>query len=99
MHYSNERLQHIEDAEYLMWSDGMYVMIEDLKCDYEVALVENSLRGSSYFMHPISYKDSEDCLGVMAAAGADYWWGVGYQGGVKLTRAQALYIATGDVSI
>ena len=41
--------QHQEDTKYVQWQDGMYVMLDALLCDYEAALVENSLRGSVYF--------------------------------------------------
>ncbi len=41
--------QHQEDTKYLQWQDGMYVMLDELLCDYEKALVENSLRGRVYY--------------------------------------------------
>ena len=98
MDYSEERQQHIEDTIYLMWSDGMYVMLEDLECDYELAVVENSLRDSVYLSCKsyFNIKSSEDCMGVMGGD-AGVWWDEECK--IKLTRAQALYIATGDVSI
>jgi hypothetical protein len=88
--------QHQEDTKYLQWADGMYVMLKDLLCDYEAALVENSLRGSVYF-HSIGEIREEDSLGVFARD-ADYWFFNRRQGEIKLTRAQALYIATGDTT-
>jgi hypothetical protein len=94
----NNDKQHREDTLYKQWADGMYVMLEDLECDYELAVVENSLRDSSYFECRDGLKliDSEDCIGVhLSAAGT--WWSEDLK--TKLTRAQALYIATGDVSI
>ena len=36
--------QHQEDTKYKQWADGMYVMLDDLDGDYELALVENSMR-------------------------------------------------------
>ena len=41
--------KHIDDTRYVQWEDGMYVMLDDLECDYEKALVEDSLRDSRYF--------------------------------------------------
>ena len=98
MDYSDERQQHIEDTKYLTWSDGMYVMLEDLECDYELALVENSLRGSSWLVDEGQFCtiSKEDCIGVDGGE-AGLWWSGECK--LKLTRAQALYIATGDVSI
>jgi phosphatidylserine decarboxylase len=90
-------VQNLEDTKYLQWADGMYVMLDDLLCDYEKALIENSLRRSVYFEEEFceGYK-REDCIGVRLSL-ADYdnhafFFGVC----IKLTRAQALYIATGD---
>jgi hypothetical protein len=90
--------QYIESTKYLQWEDGMYVMIYDLECDYELALVEDSLRSSVYFesLGPPSIYDNS--MGIFADD-ADYWFWHGGQGDIKLTRAQALYIATGDVNI
>ena len=98
MDYSDERQQHIEDTKYLTWSDGMYVMLDDMECDYELALVENSLRDSVWFREALHFKSygSEDCIGVDLGF-VGLWWKDDMQ--IKLTRAQALYIATGDVSI
>ncbi len=90
--------QYIEDTKYLQWQDGMYVMLDDLLCDYELALVEDSLRRSVYFKGggPFLMWTIEDSVGVLdCMAGA--WGGVNLK--IKLTRAQALYIATGDTDI
>jgi hypothetical protein len=98
--------QHQEDTKYLQWQDGMYVMLKDLLCDYEKALVENSLRDSVYFKRESYFKKagekilkgalySEDCLGV-GLFGAGLWWSLELD--TKITRAQALYIATGDTT-
>jgi hypothetical protein len=94
----NKDKQHREDTKYVQWEDGMYVMLDDLECDYEKALVEDSLRGSVYFesLGPPSIYDNS--MGIFADD-ADYWFWHGGQGDIKLTRAQALYIATGDVNI
>jgi hypothetical protein len=93
--------QHIDDTTYLQWADGMYVMLDDLEDDYEAALVENSLRSSVYYpacpsvdFFAIEY--NEDCLGVYDNY-AGCWHGGGING-TKLTRAQALYIATGETT-
>jgi len=89
--------QHREDTKYLQRSDGMYVMLEDLECDYEKALIEDSLRDSVYARESshFTFQGSEDCLGVdIENAGA--WWHEDLK--IKLTRAQALYIATGNTS-
>tara|TARA_R110000787_G_C13172830_1_gene420948 strand:- start:192 stop:575 length:384 start_codon:yes stop_codon:yes gene_type:complete len=98
MDYSDERQQHIEDTEYLTWADGMHVMLEDLECDYELAVIENSLRDSVWFREAVHFESygSEDCIGVDLGF-AGLWWEDDMF--IKLTRAQALYIATGDVSI
>ena len=98
MDYSEQREQHIEDTRYLKWEDEMFVMLEDLECDHELALVENSLRDSVYYYHPtLSFTEyyREDKLGV-ANGWAGLWVGT-YA--TNLTRAQALYIATGDTNI
>ena len=100
MDYSEQREQHIEDTRYLKWTDGMFVMLEDLECDYELAVIENSLRDSVYFSVGRYFKilDHEDCIGVIGCY-AGYWDGDGVGVETKLTRAQALYIATGDTNI
>jgi hypothetical protein len=91
-------VQHLEDTKYLQWADGMYVMTDDLLCDYELALVEYSLRRSVYF-ESFLCMGKEDCLGVWEGDG-DYWNARAcYDSGTRLTRAQALYIATGDTNI
>ena len=94
---SNE--QHQEDTKYLQWQDGMYVMLDDLLCDYEKALVENSLRRSVYFdlseLFNVADGMGEDRLGVSGGS-SGLWRAVDK---TKLTRAQALYIATGDTNV
>ena len=89
---------HIDDTRYMQWQDGMYVMLADLECDYELALIEDSLRGSVYFedKHVFKWGNTEDCFGVYANS-AGCWWSEALY--LKLTRAQALYIATGDTDI
>jgi hypothetical protein len=90
--------QHLEDTLYSQWSDGMYVMLDDLDGDYELALVENSLRDSAYASTETYFYvgRDEDCIGVQDGD-SGVWWSQDCH--LKLTRAQALYIATGDVSI
>jgi hypothetical protein len=85
--------QHQEDAKYVQWQDGMYVMLEALLCDYELALVEDSLRSSRWLVKSKHFRKegNEVCIGVYGGT-AGLWWG-GYMQ-TKLTRAQALYIAT-----
>ena len=98
MKYMNNDKQHREDTKYKQWEDGMYVMLDDLDGDYELAVVENSLRDSVYFedTHDFGLIDSEDCIGAhLSCAGT--WWAKDLE--TKLTRAQALYIATGDADI
>jgi hypothetical protein len=91
--------QHREDTLYKQWADGMYVMLEDLECYYEMALVENSLRDSVYKDYTeFSFGTYENCIGVLLHA-SGYWDQEHSSFKTKLTRAQALYIATGDVSI
>ena len=98
MDYSEQREQHIEDTRYLKWTDGMYVYLEDLECDYELAVIENSLRDSVCFdiEHYFDLECGEDCLGVYNRS-AGFWWSEDLK--LNLTRAQALYIATGDTNI
>jgi hypothetical protein len=90
--------KHQEDTKYLQWQDGMYVLLDDLLCDYEMALVEDSLRRSVYF-RVVKYfnvsKSLENKMGITCGF-AGYWFS---DFGVKLTRAQAIYIATGDTDI
>jgi hypothetical protein len=89
--------KHQEDTKYLQWEDGMYVMLDELLCDYEAALVEDSLRDIIYYdggklcFVPVW---EETQLGVFNGD-AGTWHSVE---GTKLTRAQALYIATGDTT-
>jgi hypothetical protein len=94
----NNDKQHLEDTKYVQWADGMYVMLDDLDGYYERALVENSLRDSRYFNPERNFftNCNEDCLAV-DRSDAGYWWSDKLS--VQLTRAQALYIATGDVNI
>ena len=98
MDYSEQREQHIEDTRYLKWTDGMFVMLEDLECDYELAVIENSLRNSVYFNQKVHFYNGGgvDCIGVDIKF-AGRWWAEDLK--IKLTRAQALYIATGDTNI
>ncbi len=88
--------QHQEDTKYLQWQDGMYVMLDDLLCDYEKALVEDSLRRSVYFEVIGPSLNLDDSMGIFEGD-ADYWAGL-EDCMLKLTRAQALYIATGDTT-
>ena len=91
--------QHIKDTMYLQWKDSMYVMLEDLERDYEKALIEDSLRDSVYFKSPCVFGiDNYECnLGVHFNT-AGLWQSYG-ECATKLTRAQALYIATGETNI
>ena len=93
---NNEK--HREDTKYLQWEDGMYVMLDELLCDYELALVENSLRDSVYFYLANRFKifSWDNALGVFEDK-AGYWICRNFK--IKLTRAQALYIATGDTNV
>ena len=99
MDYSEQREQHIEDTRYLKWTDEMFVMLEDLECDYELALVEDSLRDSVYFEDVDYFRAGmslENKLGVMTGFAGSWFF---TKCKTKLTRAQALYIATGDTNI
>ena len=100
MDYSEQRDQHIEDTRYLKWQDGMFVMLDDLECDYELALIENSLRYSVYFCRACFFgvTQNDDCLGVLDGDSGS-WHTSEVPLETKLTRAQALYIATGDTNI
>jgi hypothetical protein len=90
--------QHQEDTKYVQWQDGMYVMLDDLLCDYEKALVEDSLRNSVYpAVDCFAIDYIEDCIGVYGNH-AGYWDGDGIDQ-TRITRAQSLYIATGDTDI
>jgi hypothetical protein len=88
--------QHQEDTKYLQWQDGMYVMLDDLECDYEKALVEDSLRRNRYYAFINDF--CGDCVGILEGA-VDYWHSPDYRLTIKLTRAQALYIATGETDV
>jgi hypothetical protein len=90
--------QHREDTLYKQWQDGMHVMLDDLECDHELAIVENSLRDSVYFSQKVHFYNGGgvDCIGVDIEF-AGRWWAEDLK--TQLTRAQALYIATGDVNI
>jgi hypothetical protein len=95
--------QHREDTKYKQWLDGMYVMFDDLADPldlqgYVLAVIENSLRNSVYAADKDLFyiSTSADCIGVYAKS-AGVWWSLALN--TKLTRAQALYIATGDVNI
>ena len=90
--------QHQEDAKYKQWADGMYVMLDDLDGDYELALVENSLRDSVYFgdERAFSRGKTEDSFGVYGGESGCWWADAMY---LELTRAQAIYIATGDTDM
>jgi hypothetical protein len=99
MDYSEQRGQHIEDTKHVQWQDGMYVMLDDLDGDYEAALVEDSLRDSVYFKDKDYFQINGSCenkIGLLCGF-AGYW--ITECKGDRLTRAQALYIATGDVNI
>jgi len=101
MDYSTERQQHIEDTEYLMWSDGMYIMINDLECDHELALIENSLKNSAYFNDNYFFNSSEDDnrLGIVSCVAGIWPDTLKSYLKIRITRAQALYIATGETCI
>jgi hypothetical protein len=89
--------QYIESTKYLQWEDGMYVMLDDMECDYELALVEDSLRCSVYFYRRNRFiaNSWDNVLGVYKNK-AGIWCDEGFK--TKLTRAQALYIATGETT-
>jgi hypothetical protein len=92
--------KHIDDTRYVQWEDGMYVMLDDLECEYEMALIEDSLRSSFYFRGEFCfcYCFSDVCYGVRGRM-AGLWTGAdGTHLKSKLTRAQALYIATGETT-
>jgi hypothetical protein len=90
-------VQHLEDTYFKQWQDGMYVLLDDLECDEEKALVEESLRCSRYFNNAVFFErvGDEDTLGVCRGNAGTFWDNFD----VKITRAQALYIATGDTDI
>tara|TARA_R110000796_G_C14420166_1_gene419805 strand:- start:83 stop:499 length:417 start_codon:yes stop_codon:yes gene_type:complete len=86
--------QHIENTKHVQWEDGMFIMLSDLHCDYELALIENSLRSSIYFELGCYFTTlkCDERIGVVAKT-AGCWHEIG---SIQLTREQALYIATGD---
>ena len=92
--------QHREDTKYLQWVSRMGVIYEDLLCDYEHALIENSLRDKVHFYRA---KKHYLILGNFKEAGkliGNYSCQLSLcKIDIKLTRAQALYIATGNTSI
>jgi hypothetical protein len=89
--------QNREDTKYKQWQDGMYVMLEDLEF-VAWAIIEDSLRESVYFVNKFHFNrgGKEDCIGV-DCKDAGLWWSNELK--TKITRAQALYIATGDTDI
>jgi hypothetical protein len=93
--------QHREGTKYVQWGDGMYVMLDALLCDYEAALIEDSLRGCVYFDADFYFEvyGWEDCLGVNDARSGIWGRDDKEYMFIKITRAQALYIATGDTDI
>jgi hypothetical protein len=101
----NNDKQHLEDTKYVQWADGMYVTLDDLADPldlqgYVLAVVEDSLRNSVYFCSIGAPWETDNCMGVMEGD-ADYLTG-GEESSyliTQITRAQALYIATGDVNI
>ena len=92
--------QYIDDTRYLQWEDGMYVMLDDMECDYELALVEDSLRDSVWVdcnYNAVSLTGiTKDCMGVYVSCSGS--WLTVSSLRTKLTRAQALYIATGETA-
>jgi hypothetical protein len=93
--------QHQEDTKYVQWQDGMYVMLDDLLCDYENALVEDSLRRSVYFDDACFFgvTRNDNCLGVLDGDSGIWSWPGRLPLKTKLTRSQALYIAAGETDI
>jgi hypothetical protein len=102
MKYMNNDKQHREDTKYKQWQDGMYVMLDDLDCDYELAVVENSLLDSVYFLSAecfIVRCPGAQCFGILYDL-AGTWVSMNVVNATtKIPRAQALYIATGDADI
>jgi hypothetical protein len=87
--------QYIEDTKYMQWEDGMYVMLEDLPCDYEKALVEDSLRRSVYFVRESYFRNMGRRAAALGVSRNDAGrWRVHWALKTEITRAQALYIAT-----
>jgi hypothetical protein len=92
--------QHQEDTKYVQWGDGMYVMLDDLtdpldEQGYVLALVENSMRDAVYYINCSSIA----LVYTKCSMAIDVIYGLKYSDNVTLTRAQALYIATGDTDI
>jgi hypothetical protein len=87
--------QHIEDTKYLTWADGMYVMLSELHDDYELAAVEDSLRDSEFVVGSTLLKQNKNSLAVFDGR-AGYFGAPCFSLKTKLTRAQALYISTGQ---
>jgi hypothetical protein len=95
--------QHQEDTKYVQWQDGMYLMFDDLadpldEQEYVLALVEDSLRRSVYEVEKYNFNivGREDCIGIYTES-VGFWWSLALK--TKLTRSQALYIATGETDI
>jgi hypothetical protein len=93
---------HIDDTRYLQWEDGMYVMLEELadpldEQGYVLALVEDSLRRSVYEVEKYNFNivGREDCIGIYTES-VGFWWSLALK--TKLTREQALSIATGETT-
>ena len=92
--------QHQEDTKYKQWGDGMYVMTKDLLCDYEKALVEDSLRRSVYKDNNYNKAiagNIRDCMGVFRLMSGAWLKNPSLR--IPLTNEQAIYIATGDTDI
>jgi hypothetical protein len=96
--------QHQEDTKYVQWQDGMYVMLDDLadpldEQGYVLAVIEDSLRRSVYKDYTeFSFSTYENCIGVLLHT-SGYWDQDHSLFKTKLTKAQALYIATGETDI
>lgn len=74
------------------WQNNTYVLLSDLHDDHEIALIENSLRDSEFYVRDMHFdcKHNENCLGVLfICAGA--WLPSILK--TKLTRTQALKLA------
>jgi hypothetical protein len=106
MKYMNNDKQHREDTKYKQWQDGMYVMLDDLADPpdlqgYILAVVENSLRDSLYFDDACYFgvTRNDNCLGVLDGDSGTWSSASRLPLKTKLTRSQALYIATGDADI
>lgn len=76
------------------WQNNTYVLLSDLRDDHEIALVENSLRDSEFYVREF-YFDllyMEDCIGVIDGS-AGLWESIDTEGGTPITRTQALKLA------